>query len=96
MAEQTYRPAEQVVATMLQGGTALLLDLETTSYFDLNPTGALIWEALASGKTATEAASELVKTFAVDAETAQQDAEALVAELVENCLLVPLAAQVQP
>lgn len=93
MRERTFRPAEKVVATMLEGGTALLLDLETTSYFDLNPTGALLWRELADGKTASEAATALVAAFEVDEATARNDAEALIAELVESALLVPQTIQ---
>lgn len=50
------------------------------SFFQMNPTATVVWEAAVAGKSDEEIIGELCDTFDVSSEEAQQD----VAELLET------------
>ncbi|PIS47781.1 MAG: PqqD family protein [Elusimicrobia bacterium CG08_land_8_20_14_0_20_51_18] len=54
----------------------VLLNLETSEYYSLNHTGAVIWKALEKGKKTDAIASDLSREFKIDRETADSDLEA--------------------
>lgn len=66
----------------------MLVDLEGERYFSLNGTGAVIWEELSQGRSASDAAARIVADFSVDVETARADATELAQALVEAGLLI--------
>jgi len=53
-------------------------------YIELNPAGALIWEALKEPKTLQQLADALCAEFGIDGETARVDAGDFLQELLEN------------
>lgn len=88
-------PRPDVILTVLQDGTGVLLHLGTKFYFALNATGVAVWRLLESGEaTAPEdLARRLVERFAgVTYEDALRDVNELVAELRAEDLL-PRAGQ---
>jgi hypothetical protein len=68
-------------------GEIVLLDIRTNAYLGLNNTGAVIWEAIVDGGTATEAADRLVARFDITPKEARSDAEALINLLLTKGLL---------
>src|SRR5205807_676027 len=69
-----YLPEEEVIVLKLRDGVSLaeleygmaLLDERSGDYWALNPTGAIVLQALLGGKTAATAVDQLVGTYAVD------------------------------
>ena len=47
--EQRVSPHPEVVDTELDRGEVVLLHLESTTYYSLNPTGGRIWQGLKRG-----------------------------------------------
>jgi len=75
--------ASQVVFTPLDDGRAVLLNLDTLTYFSLNRTGATLWELIGGADGVEEKA--LVQTicdrFEVEIETAQREVSAFLEQL---------------
>ncbi len=66
----------------------ILLDLETGTYFTLNPVGGAIWRGLETGSDRDGIIAAVVEQFEVDAETATADFDEYVAALSGEGLLV--------
>jgi hypothetical protein len=86
---EKYSAADDVVACELDGSFALL-NLETSEYFKLNETGAVIWKRMAEGATLTELVSAICKEFDVSDEECRADVTDLVVTL-EKAKLVARA-----
>ena len=80
-------PAPHALAADLDGG-AVLLDLHTRSYFQLNETGAAVWQGVEAREPRDASIARLVATFDVDAAAASAGYDALVAELHARALVV--------
>ena len=63
------------------------LDVETATYVSANPSGGIIWRALAEGATRDELVAALVAEFDIEADRAGTDVDAFLAELSERGLL---------
>ena len=61
----------------------LVLSLGESRYFQVNPTGTVIWELLGSDEGSTEAAlvEAITDAFEVDTDTASADVDAFLSEL---------------
>jgi coenzyme PQQ synthesis protein D (PqqD) len=77
-----------VIAETLEGETTIV-DLNSGTYHALNETGSLVWDEINSGAEAPAAAGSLSQTFDADPAEAERDVTALVAELLEQGLIVP-------
>ena len=66
----------------------ILLDLETGTYFTLNPVGAAIWKHIENGDDRAAAIAAVVEQFEVDLETAAADFDEYVEALTAEGLLV--------
>lgn len=80
-------PVKDIVFTDFEGGEAILVDLNTTKYYELNETGALIWRALENGKTIEDIVSEMQSVYEVSAEHAFASVETLLNSLEANNLV---------
>ncbi len=79
----------QVLFTELADGTGVLLHLDTKFYFTLNATGVIVWKSLGEAVADEDAiASRIEKEFRVDHATALADVASMLAEMLENELLV--------
>lgn len=65
----------------------VVLDSRRDVYLATNQTGADLWRVLIEGATRSELVDLLMRTFAVDQETATRDVEAYLDELDEQGLL---------
>jgi Coenzyme PQQ synthesis protein D (PqqD) len=59
----------------------MLLDEDSGHYWNLNPTAAVVLRTLLDGGSSEQAVQELTSQYSVDAGTAGQDVQDLVAEL---------------
>jgi hypothetical protein len=69
------------------GAETVILDLESGTYFGLDPVGARIWQLLSEGKSLAEICSVIQSEYDVGAAQAQEDLVALVEELVAQGLV---------
>lgn len=83
----TVRLRPDVVTTDTDHGT-VLLDLLTGRYWQLNPTGTRILNALREGRTPDRIATELAETHGLPIERANADVTATIVELQAAKLVV--------
>ena len=83
----TFSADPDVVACELNGGAALL-DLRTSTYFSLNPVGAVIWEAIQQPKTLDGICATVAGTFEVGDDRCRADVQTLLDTLQERRLAV--------
>jgi hypothetical protein len=69
-------------------GEAVLLDLTTKQYYQLNATAARIWQGLEQGLEPPRIVQTLTEEFTVDAATAQAEMDRVLADLHGRGLLV--------
>jgi len=65
----------------------LALDTSSSTFFNANRAGALLWSALSKGRTREQLAVELVAKYGIDAQTAQRDVDTFLAALRKHGLL---------
>ncbi len=87
MQSSTLVPVKDIVFTDFEGGEAILVDLNTTKYYQLNETGALIWRALEKGGTLEDIVSEMHTVYDVSREHALASVEKLLLSLESNKLV---------
>lgn len=68
-------------------GEVVALDRRTSNYLAVNPSGAKLWDALASGTTRDRLIDLLVEEFAISREVAQRDTDAFLQMLAEQDML---------
>jgi Coenzyme PQQ synthesis protein D (PqqD) len=68
-------------------GEIIALEARGSHYLAANPTGALLWQALAEGATRAGLADELVDAYGIERDRALADVDAYLAQLVAQGLL---------
>ena len=84
---QRYRLKQDEVEWRDTGDEIVALDVGTATYLSVNPSGALLWEAVTAGATREELVERLVERFHIEREQAGPDVDAFLAELGERGLL---------
>jgi hypothetical protein len=79
------------VSWRLVDDEAVLLNVDTSEYYSLDPVGALLWERLGKGEALEAAARAVAAEYGVPAARVQADARELIADLVAEGLLQPAA-----
>ena len=79
--------SEDVVVRDL-GGEAILLDLDTSTYFGLNAVGTRIWYLLAEHQSTDTIIPMLLREFDVDESPLRLDLDTLVRQLLARKLLI--------
>lgn len=87
MQSSTLVPVKDIVFTDFEAGEAILVDLNTTKYYQLNETGALIWRGLEKGSTIDDIVSEIQTVYDVSREHALASVERLLLNLESNKLV---------
>jgi hypothetical protein len=80
------RPAPDVIFRTLDDG-AVLVHLNGNRIFELNTTGAHVWEMLAQGTLLPAIITSLIEKFDVDANIATQQVDDLIARLYAEGLV---------
>ncbi|HUQ47878.1 MAG TPA: PqqD family protein [Gemmatimonadaceae bacterium] len=65
----------------------LALDTSSSTFFNSNRAGALLWSALSKGRTREQLAGDLVAKYGIDSHTAQRDVNTFLAALRKHGLL---------
>lgn len=68
-------------------GEVVALDESSLVYLNANPSGAVLWRALADGATRDELVGRLVEAFDVDDGAARKDVDRYLADLESRGLL---------
>lgn len=68
-------------------GETVLLDLQTSTYLVMNPTGTLLLPALAEGATREALLEKIVSAFEVDPDRATSDLDSFLSDLAGRGLL---------
>ena len=84
----TVQPSPDVVSRRL-GDSAVLVHLETNRVFELNETGARVWELLREGRTCEQIVERLVAEFDVEPGQASSTLLELLGDLRREGLLQP-------
>ena len=79
-----------VVYTALKDGGAVLLHLETQTYYSLNETGSCIWVLMAKSFCLDKIGEALEASYTVSPEQAQHSVLNLATELVAERLILPV------
>jgi hypothetical protein len=70
------------------GGEAVLLNLDSGTYFGLNAVGTRTWALIGEGKSPAQVLAAIVQEYAVATSQAEQDLQKLFSDLLQAGLLV--------
>jgi Coenzyme PQQ synthesis protein D (PqqD) len=84
--DAALRPHPDVIAKRLDQ-TAVLVHMGTNHIFELNETGAKVWELLAEGVSTEGIVHQLVEQFEVEEEQAADEVKRLITQLRNNQLI---------
>ncbi|HSE84413.1 MAG TPA: PqqD family protein [Thermodesulfobacteriota bacterium] len=82
-----YQKNSSVICTELDDG-AVLLNLDTKYYYNLNETGLRIWQIMDEFQSPTEIAKKLVNEYEIDAERAETSVIKLIEEMEKEELIL--------
>lgn len=85
--ERGFEIPIHVVARRL-GEETVILNLESGTYFGLDPVGARAWELIAEGRTFGDVRAVMLEEYDVEAEQLERDISALVGDLRAHGLLL--------
>lgn len=77
------------VFTRRVGDEVVIVQLERSEIFSLNPTGARLWDLLSQGLSVSEATAYLTEEYEVDALQLRGEVDVLLEQLVGEGLLRP-------
>ena len=89
MINPAFAPLEHIVASHLEDGDGVLVDLNTRQYYQLNESAMLIWIAIENGSSFTQIVDQIVATYEVGNERAIASAETLLRQLQRRKLVRP-------
>ena len=89
MMDPSFVPLDHIVASQLEDGDGVLVDLNTRQYFQLNETAMRIWRAVENGRPLDQIVEELKATYEVSDQRAIASAERLLQKLHERKLVRP-------
>jgi hypothetical protein len=75
------------VLSRLVGDETVILELESGSYFGLDPVGARMWELIGAGTTLGDLCELMITDYEVDRVQLERDVEALIANLTNHRLI---------
>ena len=80
-----WKPSKAAVSNTV-GDEVVILHLGNSTYFGLDPVGAMIWSGLEAGKSPSAICDDILAEFDIDLETAKRDLAAFLLHLEENQL----------
>lgn len=83
------RPNDEEAVAKLIDGEAILINLVSSIYYSMEGTGAVIWSMIEAGQPLAAIAVELAAAYDVTEQQAREDVDRLVAELLEQRLVLP-------
>ena len=89
MMNPAFAPLEHIVASHLEDGDGVLVDLNTRQYYQLNESAMLIWSAIESGSSSSQIVDQIMATYEVSNERAIASVETLLKQLQKRKLVRP-------
>ena len=86
-----YQPDVARVAAKVMDGEAVIINLETGTYYSLRDAGSRIWELMEAARSLEEIAAVLAREYDVAQAQAAQDARALFQQLEQEQLVARIA-----
>ena len=83
----TVRPASDVVSRRV-GDAVVLISLATNRIYELNVTGARVWELMGSGSTPDTMSAQVVREFTVTPDVASTELDTLMNMLRTEGLII--------
>ena len=90
------RPNSEEVSADVLDGEAVMINLSNGFYYSMGDVGAFIWELIEAGNNLDAILTVLTQRYDVSTERAQADLEQLVAQLLEEDLVLASNAESQP
>ena len=87
LSDDTRIRARDDVLSRVLDGEAVLLDLDSGTYFGLDEVGSEIWALIAEGATVRVICDKVLELYDVDEATARSDLEDLVSQLQSRGLV---------
>ena len=87
MINPAFAPLEHIVASHLEDGDGVLVDLNTKQYYQLNESAMLIWSAIENGSSFSQVVEQIMATYDVTHERAIASTETLLRQLQERKLV---------
>ena len=84
--DSTFSIPPQVMARTV-GNETVILNMESGTYFGLDPVGARIWQLIEAGKALAEICNVMLEEFEVKRDKLERDTLALASELVQNKII---------
>jgi len=91
-----FRSPDERVAGEVVGGEAVIIDLASGAYYNLNEAGTWAWQHVTGGHLLDDVARAIAARFDTTVETAMRDTARLIAELESEGLIVPRDADLPP
>lgn len=88
----TYAIRVEGTSSQVVDGELLVINLDTSFYYGLNRTATAVWSSLGSPLSASALTEVLAGSFEADPETIGGDVERLLADLVEEGLVIETEA----
>ena len=85
---ENYKIKEPDVISEEMGNEVVVINLETGHYYSLNETAALIWSLISEGLSCQQIFNYIAHNYAVEKETAIEDAKDLLIQLINEALIV--------
>ena len=89
MTDFRFVPLDHIVATQLDDGEGVLVDLNTKQYYQLNETAMLIWRALENGNPFDQIVAKIESIYTVDNDHAVASAQRLINQFHQRKLVRP-------
>jgi hypothetical protein len=74
------------------GDEVVILDLDSGTYYGLDPVGSRLWELISGGASIDDALAAMEREYDVERSVLDRDVNALVVELRERELLVSVSS----
>jgi hypothetical protein len=87
MTNSGFAPLGHIVATQLDQGNGVLVDLNTKQYYQLNETAMLIWRALENGDPFDQIVAGIMRVYRLDNEHAVTSVKRLLHKFHERKLV---------
>lgn len=81
-----FTPSPKVIAKSI-GDEMVILDLNSSTYFGLDPVGVRVWQLMSENRTMSDICETLVAEYDVTHERLQQDIAKLVDDLLKRKLM---------
>lgn len=95
MPDRPFRTNPDVVATPLEDGDTVLLDLTKRRYYTLNETGTLIWQMVEDGAALSDIVTAITAEWDVSTEDARSSVQDLLGDLEKQGLVEQVRANGQ-